>query len=128
MLQRFQGRRINPALPVQVYRNTHKGGYSVRQNGLVVGHTRYATLLDADFVVQEAGRRRVVQTGRKNVHAWVSGTWVTARRQEEVDDMVPIHYNPKRDTCFMSHARTVRNARIVYLDDCGAWGWMVNDW
>lgn len=60
---------------VQVYRNLHNDMWSIRDfnTGLVLGHALAVTLTDAKFVVREAGRQRVLQEQRKNVHAFVEG-------------------------------------------------------
>lgn len=77
MIEPYKGRAVDPKRRVEVYRNLTKPGaqvwYSVRQDGKVVGHTRGIHLKDCYFVVNQAGRRRVVETGHKNVHAWVKG-------------------------------------------------------
>ncbi len=39
----------------------------------MVGHTKSIRLKECYFVVNEAGRQRVIRTGRKNVHAYVLG-------------------------------------------------------
>ncbi|MAR18684.1 MAG: hypothetical protein CML44_04845 [Rhodobacteraceae bacterium] len=58
---------------LQVYRNLHKNCYSVQQSGKVVAHVDSITLCFADFLVANAGRSKVLKTGKKNVHARVSG-------------------------------------------------------
>lgn len=58
---------------LQVYRNLHKDCYSVQQSGRVVAHVESITLCFADFLVANAGRLKVLKTGKKNVHARVSG-------------------------------------------------------
>lgn len=61
---------------VDAYRNLRAGGYSLRdrKTGRVVAIVDAVTLRDAKFVVQPAGRTRVLATGRKQVHAFVRGT------------------------------------------------------
>ena len=56
-----------------IYRNLHRGGYSVidRRTGRVVQHTNRLVAKDAEFVVRVAGRERVRREKRKNVHAFV---------------------------------------------------------
>lgn len=57
----------------EAYFNLHKQLFSLRQNSRVVNHVGYAHLLDVNFVVRPAGRAKVLQTQRKNVHAFVKG-------------------------------------------------------
>lgn len=62
--------------PVKVYRNLHRKCYSIMQGGLVVAYATQLCLADVTFVVNEAGRQRVLRTGRKNVHAFAIGRLV----------------------------------------------------
>jgi len=59
----------------QVYRNLNNGSWSIRNadTGLIVGHAQTVLLVDAEFIVSEAGRQRVIQEQRKNVHAHIQG-------------------------------------------------------
>lgn len=72
----FKDRSIDFSKPVEVYRNLHKKGrvYSIRQGGLVVAHTDNIVLKDCKLIVQKSGLEKYLQTGIKNVHAWVKGT------------------------------------------------------
>lgn len=90
-----KGRTIRPDRPVEVYRNlSFPAGpvYSIRQGGKVVAHARTIYLKDATFVVHEAGRQRVLEERRKNVHAWIRGRllpeWIGTRPRTKV------FYNP----------------------------------
>jgi hypothetical protein len=58
---------------VDVYRNLHTGTLSVRHRGKVLHHPRAVLLANCTFVVQPAGRARVLRDQRKNVHAFVRG-------------------------------------------------------
>lgn len=84
------GRDIDRARPVQVYRNLNRGCLSIRQDGLVVAHTDSVTLLDVVFRVQQAGRRRAVRDGQRNVHAYAQGT-IAGR---PVSDGILVTYDP----------------------------------
>lgn len=55
----------------EIYWNTHRDLFSVRQNGRVVGHAHSVNAFNARFVVQPAGQRKVRETGKKTVHAFV---------------------------------------------------------
>lgn len=59
----------------QVYRNLHNDMWSIRNaaTGLVIGHALFVKLVTPKFIVREAGRQRVLQEQRKNVHAFVEG-------------------------------------------------------
>lgn len=70
-------------MKVFVYRNLNQKGYvySVKLledplKGRVVGHAHGLRLHNCQFVVSQAGRNRVLQTKRKNVHAGIVGDLV----------------------------------------------------
>jgi hypothetical protein len=62
-------------MKVEVYWNLHKNCFSVRdcKTGRVIEHTDGINLYDVKYVVRQAGRRKVLQEKRKNVHAFVRG-------------------------------------------------------
>ncbi len=64
-----------PVARYYVYRNLHKGGYSVRRYGHVLYVADSLWLQGVDFKVSEAGRQRVLREKRKNVHAYCTTTF-----------------------------------------------------
>ena len=69
---------INRSKPVLVYRNLRHGRksrplYSVFQDERVVRRTHAIMLRNVQFIVRESGRQKVLQEGRKNVHAFAKG-------------------------------------------------------
>ena len=62
-------------MKVDVYWNLHKNLWSVRHKGKVIAHMGSLALQDVTFRVQPAGRARVRKEGKKNVHAFASGTY-----------------------------------------------------
>jgi hypothetical protein len=69
--------RIDYSKPVKVYRNLHKGCWSIKQNGLVKAHSDEVNLFDCNFLVNEKNRQKVIKEKRKNVHAFVKGyIWI----------------------------------------------------
>lgn len=63
---------------VKVYYNLQKDCLSIvdTSTGKLYCHSHRVELKDARFHVNENGRQRVVREKRKNVHAYVIGTWV----------------------------------------------------
>ena len=109
---------------VEVYRNLHKGCFSVRalsgeNKGRVIDHVHSITLTDATFVVQPAGRDRVLREGRKNVHAFVRGIITT----EPFERGLPVRYDPYLNDAFvvtrpagpMRSDEIIRNAKQVLM-------------
>ena len=70
----------------EVYFNLHKRLFSVRHKGIVVAHARNVKVIDAKFVVQPAGRAKVLREKKKNVHAFVEGFVVDAREADHFVD------------------------------------------
>ena len=68
-------------MKVSVYRNLHNGLISIKSasSGLVLGHAKSVDISGADFVVNEAGRQRVLRDKQKNVHAYVKGLLLNTR-------------------------------------------------
>ena len=93
---------------VEVYWNLHKKCYSVRHKGRVIAHVPYAVLKDVKWVVQPAGRRRVLRERKKNVHAFARGTWLYGNDEMQLsaDNLrltkrQPVTYNPYHQTSFV---------------------------
>jgi hypothetical protein len=112
---------------VEVYWNLHRDLFSVRalsgpDKGRVVTHTRLIDLGDVTFVVQPAGRARVLAEGRKNVHAFVRGT-VLCSLDGVNADYSEVTYNPYKTDSFVARkdGTRFRNASVVraYTDNRG---------
>jgi hypothetical protein len=119
-------------LIVKVYRNLKHGRkarplYSVMHNGRVIARQHRVLLTAATFVVNQAGRRRVIQDKRKNVHAFVIGEWVrvpdSAYGTDETDTRqlgLKIVYNPYTMSAFQTEAgNEVKGAGGVLLNENG---------
>ena len=87
---------------VEVYRNIPKQNWSVRsvETGLVIDHADIVSVSNARFVVQQAGRDKVVRTHRKNVHAMVRGEWVSTEEAHRVICNRRVSYNPYKANYF----------------------------
>lgn len=93
----YKGRQVAHAQRVQVYRNLNRPGitYSVRDvnSRLVLGHTDCILLGNCTFTVSQKGRQRVLDTGHKNVHAWIEGNYLGPYYEGWKQD-----YGPKKDS------------------------------
>ena len=65
--------RIKYERKVFVYKNLHKNCWSIKQDGLVKAHATDLSMWDCSFRVNQAGREKVLEEKRKNVHAGVIG-------------------------------------------------------
>ena len=93
---------------VEVYYNLHKKCLSVRKRGLVIDHVSSILLKNAQFVVQPAGRKRVLKEKRKNVHAYVRGERVAVASFDGKSERIT--YNPYKNKSFVS----VETGKPVY--------------
>ena len=106
--------------PVEVYRNLHKGCWSIRQDGLVKAHTDMAFLFNPRFVVRDNARLRVNERRRKNVHAWLSG--ILHENPSRVREIGNPHwrmvtYDPYKYKSFVtkSDKQPVNNAKQAWM-------------
>jgi len=113
--QNDQRYKIDQTKPVKVYRNLHKGCWSIQQNGLVKAHSDEVNLFDCEFLVNEKNRQKVIKQKRKNVHAFVKGyIWNTP-----VDLIKQASYNPYVRGSFYDKEdyNSIHNAHFVRAID-----------
>lgn len=85
-------------MKVEIYWNIRKKCYSVRRGGKVIDRGEDFLLRDVTFVVQPAGRERVLREGRKNVHAFLRGSLAPLSEcRVKVGECESIGYNPYRE-------------------------------
>ncbi|QLG30003.1 hypothetical protein HUG10_20570 (plasmid) [Halorarum halophilum] len=114
-------------MKVDVYQNLHMDCLSVRSRepyeryGRVIAHVDEIVLRDVDFVVQPAGRERVRDEGRKNVHAFARGNWFDeADRDDAFIEGEPtrfVVYNPYvyNHFVFSGTKRPIESADVCYI-------------
>jgi len=94
-------RRVSTAVlgeRVSVFRNLHTKTWSMQSvsTGRIVAHPDTVLLEDVRLVSRDAGREKVRQTGKKNVHAIATGTLVAIDGPPPADlhRWTPLYYNP----------------------------------
>ena len=96
-----------------VYFNLHKKTWSLKNNKtkLVDFHSDVTIMRNCDFKVSQAGRKRVLEQKRKNVHAGVLGEVVqsfdifdTMPILPPTPDYIEITYNPYKYDSFVIKA------------------------
>lgn len=108
---------------VDVYYNLHKNRLSVKSReplsyGKVINHVDTILLYDCTFVVQKAGRKRVLKEKRKNVHAFVRGTiYRKDKIIKHTDNCRVIKYNPYYHDSFVyeDSGKPVKKADLVVI-------------
>ena len=81
---------------MKVYWNSTRKIWSCIENhrGRVSSYATTLDLKDCRFRVSQAGRKRVVETGKKNVHAFVMGDVTKHTFPDERVNWVRVRYNP----------------------------------
>lgn len=91
-----QGRDPYAGHLVNVYRNLHRGAWSIRavdgpHRGRVVAHATAIVLTDARMHVNARAQRRIAAGAAREVHAWITGVLVS---QAVVPAAMRITYRP----------------------------------
>lgn len=99
----YKDRKVFLGDKVDVYRNLHTEGYSIRcvKTKLVLAHCSSVSLINAKFHVSESGRRKTVDENRRRVHAYISGT-LTSINHEPPKDFTMVYYNPFKTAHFLN--------------------------
>jgi len=91
-------------MKVAAYYNLHKNTFSLQSRnkedyGKVIKHTDHVILKNAKFTVRSAGRQKVLNENKKNVHAFVVGEVVEGLGPQRVTEKL-VRYNPYRGDSF----------------------------
>jgi len=115
---------------IDAYRNLNDDCISIKSReaknrGLVIDHVDCAYVKNAEFIVQPSGRERVLEEGKKNVHAFVRGVLCESINTRD-ETSVAVTYNPKKYSNFVTRdgKRAVVSAEIatVTTDGVKAYG------
>lgn len=113
----YKERRVFLGDKVDIYRNLHTEGYSIRcsKTKLVLAHCSAVSLTDAKFHVSESGRRKTINEKRKRVHAHITGT-LKSINQEPPEHFSMVYYNPYKTPLFLNTTtnRPVLTSEEVY--------------
>lgn len=102
-------------MKVDVYFNLHKKVFSVRHKGRVIDHASNVMLHNVSYVVQPAGRAKVLREGKKNVHAFARGEII--KRLPVVNYKANLaKYNPYKAATFVDKdGEPLYNSDVAYL-------------
>ena len=116
---------------VKVYMNLRLMCLSVldAKSGKLYCHAHNVRITDAEFRVQQAGRKRVLREGRKNVHAYIVGRWVDIDMKTipplTEDGWESTYYDPYVTSYFTSATgKPVKKAKEVCVYDKTAMGYI----
>ena len=124
-MSKLRNGKLNHGDRIEVYRNLHNDTFSIRRNGKVVKHLanwQRIFLKDVKFVVQPAGREKVRREGKKNVHAFIRGTYLapstfphtTSEFKAKCTEWVT--YNPYQDDHFTATVTDPETTFTSYQD------------
>ena len=104
------------------YRNLHKKGvvWSIKdwKTKKVVDYATEVYFEDVELKVSEAGRQRVINECKKNVHAGVKGTRILAIKSNL--DWQKASYNPYKNQSFvLENGSPIRFAKYAKLTEQG---------
>lgn len=99
-IQSYKNRKLIYDKPFEVYRCLNRKGriYSIRQNGLVVGHTDSLSMTNVELVVNSGGKKQAIKTMQRNVHAFVRGY---INSSISYDGIKQLTYNPFSELGFV---------------------------
>ena len=111
---------LKGGMRVRVYWNLHKKMYSVQdaKTGRVIHHTTAISLKDCKLSIRKAGQARARREGRKNVHAFVTGTYPIFSEHETAcywDGAREVTYNPYKNDTFMREGEPVSTSPLITM-------------
>ena len=112
--------------PVRVFKNWKLGCYNIMQSGRLLASARQVRLTGVEFLVRESGRQRMLERGRRNVHAYAVGRLVDyvhtgeSRSLERIPGR-PVSYDPHACGSFVDDETQdpVAAAEIAHFDESG---------
>lgn len=112
--------------PVRVFKNWKLGCYNIMQSGKLLASARQVRLSGVEFLVRESGRKRMLERGKKNVHAYAIGRLVDYVHPDESRELSKIDgrdvfYNPFQFASFVDGETRapVTWADIAHFDESG---------
>lgn len=97
--------KIKVGEPVRVYRNLHKNCWSVmtktEKGWRVKDHYTSILIAEPVFKVRESGRQKVLREKKKNVHAFIEGTFFDFKGRGPLDKLGEVTYNPYKHKGFV---------------------------
>ncbi|MDJ0957482.1 MAG: hypothetical protein QNI91_11510 [Arenicellales bacterium] len=117
---------IDPNKPVRVFKNWKLGCYNIMQSGKLLASAKQVRLSGVEFLVRSSGRQRMLERGRRNVHAYAVGRLVDyvhpedPRTLDKIDGR-SVSYNPYRYAWFVDNEtqNPVTDAKMVQFEESG---------
>lgn len=119
-MELVKGRTVEAGQKVKVYVNLNQQGrFSLvdAKSGLVVAYAETVHLADGKFHVGESGRKKILESKRKRVHAWVTGILLGVDIEQPNHLDREVYYNPYTHEKFTDtqNAEVVNHAQEIYF-------------
>ena len=114
---------------VAIYKNLHKNCLSIQSRervdyGKVIAYCKSIFVKRPKFIVREKGRLKVLEEGRKNVHAFIVGECPSLKLWSSLRDIkmggnstTKVFYNPYKYSTFVDKdGNPVHKARAVVVN------------
>ncbi len=127
MLKSNKGRGLVQGQQVSCFWNLHKDVFSMestilergKKRKLVCMHGNEFIMTDVTFKVYEKGRQRVLNSGQKNVHAYVKGKFIGETKSATFlqEGMREAYYNPFNQATFTDKetGEVLESASVVLM-------------
>ena len=112
--------------PVRVFKNWKLGCYNIMQSGKLLASAKQVRLSGVEFLVRSSGRKRMLENGRRNVHAYAVGQLIDYVHPEDPRTLDRIEgrgvsYHPYRSAWFVDNETQapVTGAQMVQFEESG---------
>lgn len=99
-----------------VYWDSTRKIFSVKSQGKVILKSCYLEVRNAQFVVSESARQRVLKSGKKTPHAFIRGEVREGRLLRVKPNTVKFGYRPELSGHFQAGEMGLAGAKTVYLE------------
>lgn len=116
MISQYKRKLLDLNEPLELYRCLNRKGFifSVRQKGLVVGHTSDFVLKNCNFIINK--KQRYICTKTRNVHAFIKG-YIGTKDDITSNFSFILKYDPYINKGFTVLSEEINNSKIVYLQE-----------
>lgn len=120
-MKSYKGRMVQPGQLVDVYRNLHTGGFSIRdaKRKIVLVHVDSVKLKACSYVVHEATRQKILQEKRKRVCAYVQGIFLEGNIELE-DNYERVYFDPYKTSKFKLKDQIILRSDFVICYETSA--------
>jgi hypothetical protein len=119
IIKPYKNRSIDTNKKVRVHRNLGKQvkeAYSIKQNGLVVGHADEIYLINGNTHIIPSAQAQAIRERTRNVHAFIEGFVAENLMPNNSSEFAQITYNPFEHKDFVykkSYSRIISMQEVI---------------